>query len=33
LRIERIPNAGHFVQSERPEAVNPLLIDFLTRPL
>jgi pimeloyl-ACP methyl ester carboxylesterase len=33
LKIERIPNAGHFVQSERPEAVNPLLIDFLSRPL
>ncbi len=29
LRVERIPEAGHFVQSEAPEKVNELLIAFL----
>ena len=29
LRIEVIPNAGHFVQQEQPEQVNALLIDWL----
>lgn len=29
LRIEQIPNAGHFIQSERPEEVNALLVPFL----
>jgi pimeloyl-ACP methyl ester carboxylesterase len=29
LRVERLPEAGHFVQSEAPEKVNELLIAFL----
>lgn len=29
LTIRRIPDAGHWVHSEVPEKVNPLLIDFL----
>ena len=29
LRIERIDRCGHFVQTECPERVNPLLIDFV----
>jgi len=29
LRLERIPEAGHFVQTDAPEKVNALLIDFL----
>ncbi len=29
VRVERIPDAGHFVQHERPERVNELLISFL----
>jgi pimeloyl-ACP methyl ester carboxylesterase len=29
LRVERIPNAGHWVHSEAPERVNQLIIDFL----
>lgn len=29
LTVEKIPDAGHFVQSERPERVNPPLISFL----
>ena len=35
-RIEYVPDAGHFVQQEKPERVNELLLDFLadliTRP-
>lgn len=29
LRVEPIPNCGHFVQAERPDRVNPLLVEFL----
>lgn len=29
LRVEQVPNCGHFVQSERPEHVNPALVKFL----
>jgi pimeloyl-ACP methyl ester carboxylesterase len=29
LRIERLPDAGHWVQNEAPDAVNRLLRDFL----
>lgn len=29
LRVHRFPEAGHWVQSEIPEKVNPLLINFL----
>ena len=34
LRIERIPQAGHFVQNDAAEKVNELLLSFLraTRP-
>ena len=28
-RLEVIPDSGHIPQWERPEAVNPLLLDFL----
>jgi pimeloyl-ACP methyl ester carboxylesterase len=28
-RIEYIPDSGHFVQQEKPERVNALLLDFL----
>jgi pimeloyl-ACP methyl ester carboxylesterase len=28
LRIARIANAGHFVQTDAPEIVNELLIEF-----
>jgi len=28
MRIELIPDAGHWVQYERPEPVNRLLIEF-----
>jgi pimeloyl-ACP methyl ester carboxylesterase len=31
-RVVRVPGAGHFVHLERPEFVNPHLIDFLTSP-
>jgi pimeloyl-ACP methyl ester carboxylesterase len=30
FRIERVPDCGHFVQSERPEAVNRALAEFLS---
>jgi pimeloyl-ACP methyl ester carboxylesterase len=30
-RIEYIPDSGHFVQQEKPERVNELLLDFLGR--
>ena len=29
LRVEQLEGCGHFVHAERPERVNPLLIDFL----
>lgn len=29
LRVERIPEAGHWVQHEAPERVNTMLVDFL----
>jgi len=29
VRVERIPNAGHFPHQEQPEAVNRLLLDWL----
>ena len=29
LRIEYLPDAGHFVMEERPETVNRLLLEFL----
>lgn len=32
LRVEHIPEAGHFVQTDAPEKVNALLIDFLSTP-
>ena len=32
ISIERIANAGHFVHLEKPDAVNPLLLDFLGSP-
>lgn len=28
-RLERLPNASHWVQTDRPERVNELLVDFL----
>jgi epoxide hydrolase 4 len=30
VRVERLPNASHWVQHDEPEAVNRLLVDFLT---
>ncbi len=32
VSIQRIANAGHFVHLEKPDAVNPLLLDFLGSP-
>jgi pimeloyl-ACP methyl ester carboxylesterase/2-polyprenyl-6-methoxyphenol hydroxylase-like FAD-dependent oxidoreductase len=29
LRMERLPDAGHWLQIDRPEIVNPMLLDFL----
>ena len=29
-RVERIDGAGHFLHLERPDVVNPLIVDFLT---
>ncbi len=29
VRVERVPGAGHFVQSTAPERVSALLLDFL----
>ena len=29
LRMNRVPDAGHWLQIDRPEIVNPLLVDFL----
>lgn len=31
LKIEQIPDCGHFVHAERPELVNPVLTSFLQR--
>jgi epoxide hydrolase 4 len=31
LRIERIPDASHWVQNDVPERVNRLLIDFVNQ--
>jgi pimeloyl-ACP methyl ester carboxylesterase len=28
-RLERLPDASHWVQQDRPERVNALLLDFL----
>jgi pimeloyl-ACP methyl ester carboxylesterase len=30
LRVERVPEAGHWIQHERPEVVNRLLVEFLS---
>lgn len=30
IKIERIPDSGHWVQQEQPEKVNQLMLDFLT---
>ncbi len=32
VSIQRIANAGHFVHLEKPDVVNPLLLDFLGSP-
>lgn len=32
VSVHRIPGAGHFVHLERPDAVNPVLLDFLESP-
>jgi epoxide hydrolase 4 len=32
-RVEYLPDAGHWVQNDRPELVNALLLDFLNPPL
>ena len=32
LRVERLPDASHFVAEDRPEKVNALLLDFLREP-
>jgi len=32
LRVEHIPEAGHFVQTDAPEKVNALLLSFLATP-
>ncbi len=32
IRVHVVPRAGHFVHLERPEVVNPLLLDFLGAP-
>ena len=29
LRIERIPDASHWVQADAPERVNKLILDYL----
>ena len=31
LRVERIPGAGHFLHQEKPEIVNPLLLDWIKK--
>jgi pimeloyl-ACP methyl ester carboxylesterase len=32
-RVKYLPDAGHWVQNDRPEQVNALLLDFLNSPL
>jgi pimeloyl-ACP methyl ester carboxylesterase len=32
LRVERVASAGHFVQTDAPEIVNRLIVEFLTAP-
>ena len=32
LRIERLPDASHWVQNDAPDVVNRLLLEFLARP-
>jgi pimeloyl-ACP methyl ester carboxylesterase len=32
VRVERLPDASHWVQVDQPERVNTLLLDFLVRP-
>ena len=32
VRVEQLPNAGHWVQLDQPERVNTLLLDFLEQP-
>jgi len=32
VEVHRVPGAGHFVHLERPEVVNPILLDFLGAP-
>jgi epoxide hydrolase 4 len=32
VRVHRVPDAGHWIQHERPELVNELLLDFLAEP-
>lgn len=32
LRVEVIPNANHFVQQDKPEAINSLIREFLGSP-
>lgn len=32
LRVERLPDASHFVAEDRPDEVNSLLIGFLKPP-
>ncbi|HLL00905.1 MAG TPA: alpha/beta hydrolase [Myxococcaceae bacterium] len=31
IEMHRVPGAGHFVHLERPDVVNPILLDFLAR--
>jgi pimeloyl-ACP methyl ester carboxylesterase len=31
IRVERIPDSGHWVQQEKPDLVNRLMLEFLTR--
>lgn len=31
VRVELLPACGHFLHLERPDAVNPLILDFLTK--
>ena len=32
LQVAKIPGTGHFVHAERPEVVNPALLEFVRRP-
>ena len=31
IQIHRIPDSGHWVQQEKPEEVNTVMLEFLTR--